>query len=192
DLAEALALEPDHLSAYELEAKSGTRFTHRHGTELRRQAEAMESYFEVVVERLTEAGYRWYETASFARAPELVGGRDLRARHTRGSGPGPDSLGPGGGASSTIEGRRWRTAPSLARYLEALARSDAPPREVEELPPAVRAAEQVLLGLRLDEPLVLAEVTGALDHDELDRLEREGLVASARGQLRPTRPGPVL
>ena len=31
DLAEALALEPEHLSCYELEAKPGTRFTHAHG-----------------------------------------------------------------------------------------------------------------------------------------------------------------
>ena len=68
DLAEALALEPEHLSAYELEAKPGTRFTHAHGAELERQAESMESYFELVVETLTGAGYRWYETANFCRA----------------------------------------------------------------------------------------------------------------------------
>ena len=49
DLAEALALEPEHVSAYELEAKPGTRFTHAHGAELERQAESMESYFELVV-----------------------------------------------------------------------------------------------------------------------------------------------
>src|SRR5271154_52234 len=48
DLAEALAMEPEHLSAYELEAKPGTRFTHAHGDELARQAESMESYFEQV------------------------------------------------------------------------------------------------------------------------------------------------
>src|SRR5207249_2069974 len=62
DLAEALALAPEHLSYYELEAKPGTRFIHAHGDELERQAEAMEGYFEQVVETLTEAGYRWYET----------------------------------------------------------------------------------------------------------------------------------
>ncbi|HST16579.1 MAG TPA: radical SAM family heme chaperone HemW [Gaiellaceae bacterium] len=189
DLAEALALEPDHLSAYELEAKPGTRFTHRHGAALRRQAEAMESYFELVVERLIGAGYRWYETASFARIPELAGGRDLRARHNLGYWLGHDYLGLGVGAVSTIEGRRWRNAPSLARYLGALARGNVPPREVEELPPGVRAAERVLLGLRLDEPLALAEVGGALDHDELERLERAGLVASNGGGLSLTRRG---
>ena len=52
DLAEALALEPEHLSCYELEAKPGTRFTHAHGDELERQADAMEGYFEQVVDTL--------------------------------------------------------------------------------------------------------------------------------------------
>ncbi len=69
DLAEALSLEPQHISAYELEAKAGTRFTHAHGAELERQAESLESYFERVVETLTAAGYRWYETANFAGCP---------------------------------------------------------------------------------------------------------------------------
>src|SRR5437763_2946054 len=42
DLARALALEPEHVSAYELEAKPGTRFTIAHGAELARQAEALQ------------------------------------------------------------------------------------------------------------------------------------------------------
>ena len=37
-------------SCYELEAKPGTRFTHAHGEALEQQAEAMEGYFELVVE----------------------------------------------------------------------------------------------------------------------------------------------
>ena len=68
DLDEALALSPEHVSYYELEAKPGTRFTHTHEDELLRQSEAMEVYFEHVVEALTGAGYRWYETANFCRA----------------------------------------------------------------------------------------------------------------------------
>ena len=77
DLAEALALAPEHLSLYELEAKPGTRFTHAWGDELVRQSEAMEGYFERVVETLTPAGYRWYETANFCLVGERAGGRDL-------------------------------------------------------------------------------------------------------------------
>ena len=117
DLDAALALGPEHLSCYELEAKPGTRFTHAHGAELERQAEAMEDYFERVVERLTGAGYRWYETANFCRAGE----RDLRSRHNLAYWLGRDYLGLGLGAVSTVAGTRWRTTPRLAAYLEALA-----------------------------------------------------------------------
>ena len=180
DLSEALALGPEHLSCYELEAKRGTRFTHGHGAELARQAEAMESYFESVVARLTAAGYRWYETANFCRLPELADGRDLRSRHNLAYWQGRDYLGIGIGAVSTIEGRRWRTTPRLGAYLAALASGERPPREIEALPDPVRSSERVLLGLRLDEPLALAGLEDAVDANALARLRRLGLVEPER------------
>ena len=186
DLAEALALGPEHISAYELEAKPGTRFTHAHGEELERQAEAMEDYFERVVETLTGAGYRWYETANFCRTDD---GRDLRARHNLGYWLGRDYLGIGVGAVSTIGGRRWRNAPSLPRYLAALSRGERPQRELEELDPGTAARERVMLGLRLDEPLALDGLDAALDRDALMRMQRHGLVAATGETLELTRRG---
>ena len=176
DLAEALALEPEHLSCYELEAKPGTRFTHAHGAELDRQAEAMESYFERVVDVLTGAGYRWYETANFCLAAERADGRDLRARHNLGYWQGRDYLGLGVGAVSTIDGLRWRNAPRLARYESALAGGERPPREPEPLGLDVQQRERVLLGLRLDEPLALAGLESAVDRPAAERLASHGLV----------------
>ena len=176
DLSEALALEPEHISCYELEAKPGTRFTHAHGAELARQAEAMESYFERVVARLMAAGFRWYETANFCRQPSLADGRDLRSRHNLAYWRGRDYLGLGIGAVSTIDGRRWQTTPRLGRYLAALRAGQGPEREVEPLAEQVRRSERVLLGLRLDEPLQLAGLAEAVDGDAVDRLERLGLV----------------
>jgi oxygen-independent coproporphyrinogen III oxidase len=176
DLSDALALEPEHLSCYELEAKPGTRFTHTHGAELSRQAEAMESYFERVVARLTGAGYRWYETANFCRPAGLADGRDLRSRHNLAYWQGRDYLGLGIGAVSTIDGRRSRMTPRLGAYLAALAAGEKPPREVEELSQDVRRSERVLLGLRLDEPLELAGLESAVDWHAVNRLERLGLL----------------
>ena len=112
----------------------------------------MEGYFEDVVDTLTGAGYRWYETANFCRAADRAGGRDLRARHNLGYWLGHDYLGIGVGAVGTIAGRRLRNTPSLAGYVDALERGEAPPRVVEVLAGPVQAAERVLLGLRLDEP----------------------------------------
>jgi oxygen-independent coproporphyrinogen-3 oxidase len=171
DLAEALALVPEHLSCYELEAKPGTRFTHAHGDELARQADAMEGYFERVVETLTAAGFRWYETANFCRHDA----RDLRAQHNLGYWRGRDYLGLGVGAVSTVNARRWQNTPSLPRYLDALERGERPAREVEPLAPHTRATELLLLGLRLDEPLSTRGLTDAIDADALGRLERGGL-----------------
>jgi oxygen-independent coproporphyrinogen-3 oxidase len=173
DIAQALALRPEHLSCYELEAKPGTRFAHAYGDELRRQTEAMESYFERVVETLVGAGYRWYETANFARLDE--GGRDLRSRHNLAYWRGRDYLGIGIGAVSTVRGRRWRTTSRLGLYLATLRAGRRPPRELELLPEPVRRAERLMLGLRLDEPLPLAELADEVDSASLGRLEQLGL-----------------
>ncbi|MEX0817819.1 MAG: radical SAM family heme chaperone HemW [Gaiellales bacterium] len=169
DLAEAIAIAPEHLSCYELEAKRGTRFTHAHGPELLRQAEAMEGYFEQVVETLTSAGYRWYETANFCRD-----GR--RSRHNLAYWLGHDYLGLGIGAVSTVAGRRWRNAPRLAAYLAALAEDRRPPRELEALDEQTRRRERLMLGLRLDEPVPVGAVAGVVDGVAFDRLQGLGLV----------------
>ena len=196
DLAEAVALEPEHLSCYELEAKPGTRFTHAHGEELARQADAMEGYFEQVVDTLTAGGYRWYETANFCLEGLRAGGRDLRAQHNLGYWQGRDYLGLGIGAVSTVAGERRRNLPSLARYVGSLASGDQPPREVEPIDHATHVRELLLLGLRLDEPVAMADVADALDRDALARLVELGLVetsANGRGEeLRLTRRGRFL
>ena len=194
DLAEALALEPEHLSCYELEAKPGTRFTHAWGTELERQAEVLEDYFERVVARLTGAGYRWYETANFCRTD--ASGRDLRARHNLGYWHGSDYLGIGVGAVSTVSGERRRNTPGLTQYLAALARGAKPPSEIEIIDAETHDREKLMLGLRLDEPLVLAEVSDVLDREALSRLAAHGLVdlsTNGRGkEIRLTRRGRFL
>ena len=196
DLAEALALEPEHLSCYELEAKPGTRFTHAHGEELERQAEAMEGYFERVVDVLTAAGYRWYETANFCLTGPRAARRDLRALHNLAYWWGRDYVGLGVGAVSTVAGVRRRNAPGLSRYLGALARGEVPAREIEPLDDATRARERLLLGLRLDEPLRLDDVRAAIDEGAMARLAGQDLVElvadTGRSTLALTRRGRFL
>jgi putative oxygen-independent coproporphyrinogen III oxidase len=186
DIEQALLLRPEHMSWYELEAKPGTRFTHRFGDELAKQAEAMEGYFELVVTRLTEAGYRWYETANFALSPELDGGRDLRSRHNLAYWLGRDYLGVGVGAVSTVDGLRWRNTPRLAAYAAAIGVGERPAREAEPLSDEVLVRERLMLGLRLDEPVRLEDVLPAIDEAALARLERLGLVEAAASTLRLT------
>jgi oxygen-independent coproporphyrinogen-3 oxidase len=182
DLEEAVGLGPDHLSWYELEAKPGTRFTHRWGAELLRQEEAMESYFECVVETLEAAGYRWYETANFCRDGK-------RAQHNLGYWQGSDYLGLGIGAVSTVDGRRWRNQPRLGPYLAALAAGRCPPRELEDLGPAIATRELLMLGLRLDEPVALAGIRGAIDARAAARLAQLGLLELTESSIALTRRG---
>ncbi|HEU4448911.1 MAG TPA: radical SAM family heme chaperone HemW [Gaiellaceae bacterium] len=185
DLAEAIALGPEHLSCYELEAKPGTRFAHAHGDELVRQAEALEGFFELVVETLVAAGYRWYETANFC-------GPGRQARHNLAYWLGRDYLGVGVGAVSTVAGVRRRNRPGLAGYVGALRAGRRPPREVEALPADVRARERLMLGLRLDEPVPLAGVRTAIDGDGLARMESLGLAERRGDGLVLTRRGRFL
>jgi oxygen-independent coproporphyrinogen-3 oxidase len=146
----------------------------------------MEGYFEQVVDTLTGAGYRWYETANFCLAGVAAAARDLRARHNLAYWWGRDYLGLGMGAVSTVAGVRRRNLPGLGRYLSALGSGEAPPRETEPLDEDTRARERLLLGLRLDEPVSLGAVADALDRAAAERLVRHGLVELTAGNGRST------
>ena len=185
DLDDLLALEPDHVSSYELEAKPGTRFTHRHGRELERQAEAMEAYYEEVVARLRGAGYRWYETANFCRPGH-------ECRHNLGYWLGHDYLGVGVGAVSTIGLERRRNRPGLRGYLAAVEAGGEPPAEVEMLTPAERGTERLMLGLRLDTPLELNGLAALVDDGACDRLAAAGMLDRSGGSLALTERGRFL
>ena len=180
DLDDAIALEPEHLSCYELEAKPGTRFTHAHGDALARQAEGMENYFERVVAKLRTAGYRWYETANFCRG-------DRRALHNLGYWLGRDYLGIGVGAVSTVGGERRRNTPKLARYL-----AGSYDREIELLDEATRGRERLMLGLRLDDPLPIAGLEHVLDPAGLARMQHLGLARRLDDTLTLTERGRYL
>jgi len=185
DLDDLLALEPDHVSAYELEAKPGTRFTHRHGRALERQAEAMEDYYEEAVGALRAAGYRWYETANFCRPGH-------ECRHNLGYWLGHDYLGIGVGAVSTIGLERRKNRPGLRGYLEAVEAGRRPPAEVELLTPSERGMERLMLGLRLDVPLELNGLAALLDDAACDRLAAAGMLVHEDGVLALTERGRFL
>jgi oxygen-independent coproporphyrinogen-3 oxidase len=185
DLGELLALAPDHVSSYELEAKPGTRFTHRHGRELERQAEAMEAYYEEVVATLRGAGYRWYETANFCRPGH-------ECRHNLGYWLGHDYLGLGVGAVSTIGLERRRNRPGLRGYLAAVEAGGHPPADVELLTQAERGTERLMLGLRLDTPLELDGLATLVDDRACDRLAAAGMLDRSGGSLVLTERGRFL
>ena len=186
DLDGLLALEPDHLSCYELEAKPGTRFTHRHGRALAAQAELLEDHLERVVERLEAAGYAWYETARFARPGH-------EGRHNSAYWLARDYLGLGVGAVGTVDGVRRRNAPRLAPLPRGRARSGRdPPHATEPLDARTRAVERLMLGLRLAAGVERAAVEDVLDATALGSLVGAGLVGEGGGRIHLTRRGRML
>jgi oxygen-independent coproporphyrinogen-3 oxidase len=185
DIDVVLAIAPEHVSWYELEAKPGTRFAVHHGAELARQSEALEEHYGTVVAALRGAGYRWYETANFSRPGRESG-------HNLGYWLGHDYLGVGVGAVSTVGLERRRNRPGLRGYLDAAAAGADPPHGVELLSPSDRGLERLMLGLRLDRPLRLDGLDELLDDSACARLAAAGLVARSAETIELTDRGRFL
>ena len=160
----AIALEPDHISAYALVIEPGTKM----GAQLRRgQVDAVDpdtqaDMYEAADARLAAAGYAWYEVSNWARTPAD------RCRHNVaywtsqdwwGVGPGAHSyLGPGVGTESVARARRWWNVKHPRAYAERLAMAESPAAETEHLSAADLALESVMLRIRLAEGVPRATV----------------------------------
>ena len=166
DLAAALALAPDHLSAYELEFKPGTRMTHRFAErDLDAAEEAGDEHYEIVIDTLEAAGYEWYETANFARNQRY-------AHHNIAYWTQADYAGVGIGAVGTVRGERRANLPNLPRYLAAIEAGQVPPARIEAIDAETAQRERIMLALRLARPCTLSthDLDTVIDHDWLDQL----------------------
>lgn len=177
DIAAVRALGADHVSWYELEIKPSTALA-RAGVRVPDEDWAADAY-EAIVGALESAGYRWYETANFARPGH-------ECRHSLAYWSAQDYLGIGVGAVSTVDGVRWRNAGGLEGYIAA---AGTPQRTTEALDPATRRRERWMLGLRLDRPLDVAWAGPPDRPDAIARLESGGFVTTAPGRLALTRRG---
>ena len=76
----------------------------------------MEGYFELVVERLTAAGYRWYETANFCLAADQADGATCARGTTSPTGSGGTTSGSGSAPSrrsaASVGGTRRGSTPT--------------------------------------------------------------------------------
>jgi oxygen-independent coproporphyrinogen-3 oxidase len=179
DIDEAIALGADHVSWYELEVKPGSALARRGETV---DEDFSEEAYRLVVERLEDAGYRWYETANFARPGH-------ECRHSLAYWEAADYLGVGIGAVSTVGERRWRNAPDLSGYIARAASGETPRRTGEDLDRDTRRRERWMLGLRLDRPFRM-DVAGPPDHpDALSHLAELGLISYDADELRLSRDG---
>lgn len=166
-LEAAIALDPDHISAYALVVEEGTKM----GAQVRRgelplpDDDDEADKYELADALLAEAGYAWYEVSNWAKGPEY------RCRHNLAYWQDEPWWGAGPGAHSHVGGVRWWNVKHPRAYAQALTDGRSPALARELLEPEQRTEEQVLLRIRLAEGLELARL------DDDGRTAVAGLVA---------------
>lgn len=189
-LEAALALEPDHVSAYALIVEPGTALARRiaRGELPAPDDDLQAELYELADAAFAEAGLAWYEVSNWAREP------GQRSRHNLAYWRGQDWWGVGPGAHSHIGGVRWWNAKHPAAYAERVVAGASPAVGRETLDAATRRLERVLLELRLADGLPVAALDPAA-RSRVAGLIADGLVegqAAIAGLLRLTLRGRLL
>jgi oxygen-independent coproporphyrinogen-3 oxidase len=175
-LLRALALAPDHISAYNLTYEEDTAFFEslRRG-EVREDEDHNAEFFHLTDAVLSDAGFDHYETSNFARPGH-------HSSHNRGYWRGEDYLGLGPSAVSTLADVRSKNVADTARYIAQVQSLGHALAEAETLDPAARRIERIALGLRTCEGIPLSLLTP----EALDRaahLASAGLLSIAGDRL---------
>jgi putative oxygen-independent coproporphyrinogen III oxidase len=188
-LESALALEPDHLSAYALIVEDGTALARRvaRGDIAPPDDDDMADKYEVADDVLPSAGLRWYEVSNWARD------RDAWCRHNLAYWQGGNWWGVGPGAHSHVGGVRWWNVKHPAAYAQRISAAVSPAAAREVLDDDTRRVERVLLETRVSDGLpvdVLDEAGLAAVRDlvgdgliEGEALARGRVVLTPRGRL---------
>ncbi|MDF2916964.1 MAG: coproporphyrinogen oxidase [Microbacterium sp.] len=186
----AVALEPDHVSAYALIIEEGTRLERqiRRGEVPAPDDDLQADMYELADERLAAAGFSWYEVSNWARST------DQRSRHNLAYWRGTDWWGYGPGAHSHIAGLRWWNVKHPAAYAQRLSAGESPAAGRERPDAEARRLESVLLRSRIVDGLAVDEL--AIDSRRaVASLIADGLIEGAdavRGRVVLTRRGRLM
>jgi oxygen-independent coproporphyrinogen-3 oxidase len=178
DIETAIALGPNHISAYHLTIEPNTAF--HHAPPAVPDDDLAADMQEMVEETLAGAGYAHYETSAFAKPGE-------RCRHNLNYWTFGDYLGIGAGAHSKVNGRREARPRNPKDYL-----ADPVSRQWQPIEPEDLAGEFMMNALRLIDgfaPSLFAERTGlslATVEDGLHKVESEGLLVQNADRIAPT------
>ena len=192
ELTQALALQPHHVSAYQLTLEKGTAFYRRFekGALVPPDEETQIALFDVTRNLCTAAGLRQYEISNFAKA-------GYACQHNIKSWHGADYLGIGAGAHGRL------TAAGETRFalvneknpqdwLAATQTKSGGLAVCEAMSAQARRDEAVLFGLRLADgvPLKNLEKHGvALPKEKIAFLQKHGLLQNKKDILAATPKG---
>jgi oxygen-independent coproporphyrinogen-3 oxidase len=193
DIESALALAPEHLSAYELTIEPGTHFGALHSRgELSGlpDEDAALAMWEMRDRLLSKAGYERYEISNFARP-------GFRCRHNMNYWKRGEYLGVGAGAHSLIGGRRFWNHARPDIYAENAEDPTSGEENIQDKKKAI--GESLMLGLRLREGVSLREISQKCGADPeekygetFSRLEKDGLLERSNGAIHLTHRGTLL
>ena len=140
-LCRAIALEPDHLSAYCLMLEEGTPYARRGSDALGLPDEdTVVDMYDAASAIIREAGYEHYEISNYAKDGK-------RSRHNLHTWQAREYLGIGVAAHSYLDGERFGNSRDMAAFL----RGEDITCDRYTLTPTERADEALMLGLRLRE-----------------------------------------
>ncbi len=167
-LRRALALEPDHISAYCLTYEEDTDFFLRHARgEFRADPEADADFFLLTSDLLGEAGFVHYEISNYARP-------GFQSIHNRAYWSGQDYLGLGPSAVSTVGLRRWQNISDYRAYADRLLSGQSASTGDEVLTPQMKRSEAIALSLRTNQGIPAAWVQDR--PNEVEEFVRLGLM----------------
>lgn len=194
DLEQALALQPDHLSCYNLTFEAGTRLQRdrERGVVAPNDEDVDRAMFLHTRERLAAAGFDAYEISNFA-------GRGGPCRHNDHYWLQGDYVGVGPGASSHRAGVRWTNLKPVEAWARAALAGAPCAGSAETLRPLQRASEAIWLGLRRRDGVDLDAITArvrmpvaARFAELLEQQQRAGSIVRDGARLRLTPAGLLL
>nr|WP_309222235.1 radical SAM family heme chaperone HemW [Aeromicrobium sp. S22] len=185
-LEQAIALGPDHVSAYALIVEEGTAFARkvRRGEVVMPDDDETADKYVLADEMLSAAGLGWYELSNWARDGSA------QCRHNVLYWRSDDWLGIGPGAHSHVAGERWWNVKHPAAYAQRLVAGESPRHDGETIDAGTAHVEQIMLETRLRSGLGLDTLSEAarasvpeLVARDLATLEGDRLVLTRTGRL---------
>lgn len=193
ELASALALEPDHVSPYQLTIEHGTAYERavRRGVIVPADDDLGADLYLITQELLEAAGFEAYEVSNHAR------GAAARSRHNIAYWTSQDWVGVGPGAHGRLGFGAGRLATTAALrpadYIATVARTGTGTAEREVLDEAAARDEYWLMGLRIADGVDPALAPGQpLAPDALASARTAGLVWTTPARIGLTPAGRLL
>lgn len=191
NLQKAIALEPDHISAYNLTIEPDTVFYKQQAQgQLKMPPDDFQrELYEITIDTLTGAGYEHYEISNYAKPGK-------QSCHNLNYWVDGEYIGLGAGASSFFNGDRYKSTNLPARYIAQIVESETAVASRETPDRRQRMGEAVMLGLRLRQGLNLATFEKQFGisfqdafGDTIEKLQGMDLLEISGGRTTLTRKG---